>query len=120
MSKNNQQKKETAQPAEPQKAPEAAPLTAQTPPIQDAAEPDKQAATTMKIKPDTKARLEDLKGVMKLTDLDAVVGRLIDTLPKRLSTEDQVHLVLPVSKYRWLMAHQDTCDCRTCLNEAKV
>lgn len=83
-------------------------------------EPERQIPTTMKIKPETKGRLENLKEVFKLSDLDAVVNQLIDTLPKRLSTEQEVHLVMPASKYRWLMAHQDTCDCRACLNDAKV
>jgi len=91
-----------------------------TTPIEEAVEQDKQTATTMKIKLDTKTRLEELKEVFKAPDLDAVVGRLIETLPKRLSTEEQVHLVMPATKYRWLMAHQDTCDCRVCLNDAKV
>ena len=91
-----------------------------TTPIEQAIEQDKATPTTMKVKPDTKAQLEELKSVFKLPDLDAVVGRLIDTLPKRLSTETEVHLIMPASKYRWLMAHQDTCDCRTCLNDAKV
>lgn len=81
---------------------------------------DQQAATTMKVKPETKSRLEVLKDVMKADSLDGVVCRLIDSLPAKLSTEQEVVLKMPVSKYRWLLAHQDSCDCRACLNEARA
>lgn len=118
MSNPNQQNRKQASPAE--QPPGTVPDIQRTTPLEQAVEQDRQAPMTMKIKPDTKTRLEDLKDVFKVPDLDAVVGRLIDTLPKRLSTEEEIHLVLPVSKYRWLMAHQDTCDCRNCLNDAKV
>lgn len=127
MSKTKQKNGEKqVSPAEKPAAPAPVPAVTtpapvqRTTPLDEAIEQDKATPTTMKIKPDTKGRLEELKTVMKLPDLDAVVGRLIDTLPKRLSTEQEIHLVMPVSKYRWLMAHQDTCDCRNCLNEAKV
>lgn len=116
MSKNHQQK-------EPVKQTEqlAAVYEVQTTnPLDVAIEQDRQAPTTMKIKPDTKSRLEDLKEIFNLTDLDSVVNRLIEVLPKKLSTETEVHLVMTKSKYTWLMAKQDTCDCRTCLNESKV
>lgn len=122
MSKNNPPKTKQVQPAEhpPAVTPAAPAEIRTTTPIEEAIEQDKATPTTMKVKPDTKARLEELKGVFKLPDLDAVVGRLIDTLPKRLSTETEVHLVMTKSKYTWLMAKQDTCDCRTCLNDSRV
>lgn len=121
MSKKPEQKKQEQQKTPAEQPPAVTdPGIQRTTPIEQAAEQDRQAPTTMKIKPDTKARLDILKGVMKIDDYDAVVCRLIDNLPTRLSTEEEVHLVLPVSKYRWLMAHQDSCDCRTCLNNAKV
>ena len=77
------------------------------------------APTTIKVKPETKGKLDTLKEMFK-TDYDGTVARLIETMPKHLSNDEEVHLVMPVSKYRWLMAHQDSCDCRTCLNDAKV
>ncbi|MFA5415479.1 MAG: hypothetical protein WC295_08295 [Methanoregula sp.] len=100
MSKNNQQNREQEPPSEPQ--------------------PDQNPATTIKLKATTKSRLELLKGIMKIDDFDAVVCRLIDNLPAKLSTETEVHLVMTKSKYTWLMAKQDTCDCRTCLNDSRV
>lgn len=109
MSKNHQQKEPVKQTEQPAAAP-----------IADAAEQDKQVPMTMKIKPDTKSRLEELKDIFKVSDLDAVVNRLIEVLPQKMSTETEVHLVMTKSKYTWLLAKQDTCDCRTCLNDAKV
>jgi hypothetical protein len=76
--------------------------------------------TTIKLKGLTKSRLDALKGIMKIDDYDGVVNRLIDNLPAKLSTETEVHLVMTKSKYTWLMAKQDTCDCRTCLNDSRV
>lgn len=122
MSRRNPPQNEQVKPVEqpPAETPAAPAEIQKTTPIEEAIEQDKATPTTMKVKPDTKARLEELKGIFKVPDLDAVVGRLIDTLPKRLSTETEVHLVMSKSKYTWLMAKQDTCDCRTCLNDSRV
>jgi hypothetical protein len=86
--------------------------------IQD--QEQQQAATTIKLKQATKSRLEILKGLLNQPDYDGVVTRLIDILPAKISTEQEIHLIMPISKYRWLMAHQDTCDCRNCLNDSRV
>ena len=111
MSKNHQQKEPVKQMEQPAAAP-----------IADAAEQDKQAPMTMKIKPDTKSRLEELKDIFKASDLDAVVNRLIEVLPQKMSTEQEIHLIMPVSKYRWLISkcYQHDCDCRNCLNDSRV
>lgn len=103
MSKNNQQTRKPEPPAEHNQPAEPA-----DPP------------TTIRIKAATKSRLDLLKEIMKTEDFDALVNRLIDNLPSRLSTEAEVHLVMPASKYRWLLAKQDTCDCRNCLNDSRV
>jgi hypothetical protein len=108
MSKNNQQTKNTVQPA------------AQPPASVPADQPEPVSPTTIKLKGLTKSRLDALKGIMKIDDYDGVVNRLIDNLPAKLSTETEVHLVMTKSKYTWLMAKQDTCDCRTCLNDSRV
>lgn len=117
MSKPNQQKGQQVKPADKSTTAPTAPAE----PVQGTDEQDKQTPTTMKIKPDTKSRLEGFKEIFNLTDLDAVVNRLIDIVPKKLmSTEETVHLVMTRSKYRWLVAKQNSCDCRTCLDESKV
>jgi hypothetical protein len=108
MSKNNQQNGKQVQPA--------AQSTASVP----ADPPEPVSPTTIKLKGLTKSRLDALKGIMKIDDYDGVVNRLIDNLPAKLSTETEVHLVMTKSKYTWLMAKQDTCDCRTCLNDSRV
>jgi hypothetical protein len=82
--------------------------------------PDEQAPTTIKLKPETKGRLEILKGMLGQPDYDSTVSRLIDMIPQKLSTEQEVHLVMTQSKFMWLRAHQDNCDCRRFLDEAKV
>jgi hypothetical protein len=110
MSKNNQQNGKQVQPA-------AQPPATVSVPVEQL---EPAAPTTIKLKAATKARLETLKGIMKIDDFDAVVTRLIDNLPAKLSTETEVHLVMTKSKYTWLMAKQDTCDCRTCLNDSRV
>jgi hypothetical protein len=78
------------------------------------------APTTIKLKVETKGRLEILKGMLGLDDYDATVSKLIDTIPQKLSTEQEVHLVMTQSKFIWLRGHQDNCDCRQFLDEAKV
>jgi hypothetical protein len=110
MSKNNQQNGKQVQPA-------AQPAPASVP---ESAPQEPSASTTIKLKGPTKTRLDTLKEVMKVGDYDAVVNRLIDNLPAKLSTEQEIHLVMSKSKYTWLMAKQDTCDCRTCLNDSRV
>jgi hypothetical protein len=111
MSKNNQQNGKQVQPAAQSVAPA---------PVSESAPQEPAAPTTIKLKGPTKTRLDTLKEVMKAGDYDAVVNRLIDSLPAKLSTEQEVHLVMSKSKYTWLMAKQDTCDCRTCLNDSRV
>jgi hypothetical protein len=112
MSKNNQQNGKQVHPAAQSTAPASVPAA-------DAPQ-EPAAPTTIKLKGPTKTRLDTLKEVMKVGDYDAVVNRLIDNLPAKLSTETEVHLVMTKSKYTWLMAKQDTCDCRTCLNDSRV
>ena len=81
---------------------------------------EQRTTTTIQISMENKGRLEILKGMLDIGDFDGVVTRLIDALPQKLSTEQEIHLVMPVSKFRWLLAHQDSCDCRAALNDAKV
>ena len=77
-----------------------------------------RTTTTVQVRIETKGRLESLKEVMRVDDFDGVIQRLINTIPERLSTEEEKHLVMTASKYRWLMAKQDSCDCRQALADA--
>jgi hypothetical protein len=84
-------------------------------------EPDGQReTTTIQIRNETKAKLEMLKGMLNQPDYNSTLTRIIDLVPQQLSNDEIVHLQMPASKYRWLMAHQNTCDCRKYLNDAKV
>ena len=76
-----------------------------------------KATTTVQVRVETKGRLESLKEMFRQPDYDSTITRLIDNIPEKLSTEQEVHLIMPASKYRWLLAKQDTCDCRACLKE---
>ena len=73
---------------------------------------EEQAATTIKIRPETKAKLDELKEMLKVPDYNTTVARLIELIPERLSTEQTITLVIPAGKYRWLLSHQDSCDTR--------
>jgi hypothetical protein len=81
---------------------------------------DRRTTTTVQVSTANRARLDTLQKVMNVPDLNMVVTRLIDGVGKKLSTEEEVHLVLPASRYRWLLVHQDKDDCRNCLNDARV
>jgi hypothetical protein len=84
-------------------------------------EPDGQReTTTIQIRNETKAKLEMLKGMLNQPDYNSTLARIIDLVPQQLSSDEVIHLKMPASKYRWLMAHQNTCDCRQYLNDAKV
>jgi hypothetical protein len=96
----------------------------QEPPAEQAAanptaatEPER-TTSTVQVRIETKGRMEILKGMLNLQDFDAVITRLIDNLPEKLSTEEEKHLVMTSSKYRWLMEQQHSCDCRNFLQEA--
>jgi len=89
------------------------------PMIQAPAE-EPRTTTTIQVSTENKGRLEILKGMLNMPDYNSTIGRIIDIIPQKLSTEQEVHLIMPVSRFRWLLAHQDSCDCRTALNDAKV
>lgn len=86
-------------------------------PVQQA-EQDQRATTTVQVKTETKGKLEILKGMLNQPDYDSTIARLIDTIPEKLSSEEEIHLIMPVGKYRWLLSHQDQCDCRKFLADA--
>lgn len=77
-----------------------------------------KTTTTIQVKVETKGKLEMLKGMLSQPDYDGTISRLIDTIPAKLSTEETIVLEMPKSKYRWLLSHQDSCDCRTFLRDA--
>lgn len=79
---------------------------------------EEQTATTIKIKPETKAKLDEIKEMLKVPDYNTAVARLIEFIPERLSTEQTITLVIPASKYRWLLSHQDSCDTRRLLADS--
>jgi len=79
---------------------------------------EEQAATTIKIRPETKAKLDELKEMLKVPDYNTTVARLIELIPERLSTEQTITLVIPAGKYRWLVSHQDSCDTRRLLADS--
>ena len=79
-----------------------------------------RTTTTIQVSTENKGRLEILKGMLNQPDYNSTLSRIIDIIPQTLSTEQEIHLVMPVSRFRWLLAHQDSCDCRQALNDAKV
>ena len=79
-----------------------------------------RTTTTIQVSTKNKDRLEILKGMLNQPDYNSTLSRIIAIIPEKLSTEQEVHLVMPVSRFRWLIAHQDSCDCRAALNDAKV
>ena len=79
-----------------------------------------RTTTTIQVNTENKGRLEILKGMLNQPDYNSTLSRIIDIIPQTLSTEQEIHLVMPVSRFRWLLAHQDSCDCRQALNDAKV
>jgi|WetSurMetagenome_2_1015567.scaffolds.fasta_scaffold578240_2 hypothetical protein len=109
---------ETLTPPVPQPAPDTG--VRRTTGLNEAIRQDRRTTTTVQVSTVTRARLDTLQTVMNVPDINAVITRLIDVVPKKLSTEDEIHLVLPASRYRWLLVHQDKDDCRNCLNDARV
>lgn len=95
---------------EPQKTAEAETTPAEEP----------RTTTTIQVSTENKGRLEILKGMLNMPDYNSTISRIIAIIPQKLSTEEEIHLVMPVSRFRWLIAHQDSCDCRNALNDAKV
>lgn len=114
--KKQQNGTETAKQPEP--APESTQMRTVAPSADPQPEPD--SPTTIKVKPETKAKLDILKGMLNQPDYNSVLARIIELVPQQLSNEKVVHLKMPISRYRWLMAKQDSCDCRNALNDAKV
>jgi hypothetical protein len=112
--------KATAQQAPP--GPQPAPGTGirKTTELGEAIAQDRRTTTTVQVSTANRARLDTLQKVMNVPDLNSVITRLIDVVPKKLSTEEEVHLVLTASRYRWLLVHQDKDDCRNCLNDARA
>jgi hypothetical protein len=68
------------------------------------------AATTIKVKPDTKDRLKSLKEMFGCEDYDATVSRLIDFIPEKLSTDEQVTIVMTMQKFNWVKSRQSCSD----------
>jgi len=79
-----------------------------------------RTTTTIQVSTENKGRLEILKGMLNQPDYNSTISRIIDIIPQKLSTEQEVHLVMTQSKFIWLRGHQDNCDCRRFLDEAKV
>ena len=71
-----------------------------------------RATSTIQVSIETKGRLDVLKDILNQPDYNSTVSRIIDIIPEKLSTEEEIHLIMPVGKYRWLLSHQDHCDCR--------
>ena len=88
--------------------------------VQAPADEQQRTTTTIQVSTENKGRLEILKGMLNQPDYNSTISRIIDIIPQTLSTEQEIHLVMPVSRFRWLLAHQDSCDCRDALNDAKV
>ena len=75
---------------------------------------EEQAATTIKIRPETKARLDILKGMLNLPDYNSTISKIIEIIPEKLSTDNEIVLKMTRQKYNWFMKRfQRDCDLRT-------
>jgi hypothetical protein len=75
--------------------------------------------TTIKIARATKDRLTGLKEQLNIADYESVVAHLIETHQPK-SDDATVCLEMNSSKYRWLLAQQNKCDCRKLLERSKT
>lgn len=101
-SKPTNQKKQVSQETT-QPAPDTAPVT---------------APTTIKVYPDVKAKLDELGAMLKTPDYNTTVSRLIEFIPDRLSTNEEVHLIIPAHKFAWLKAKQCCSDATALLTRS--
>lgn len=115
--RNQVQQKTTAAPAAPQapvapvhEEPQPAEVR-KTTPIDEAIERDLQEKTTVQVRGDTRKKLDDLKNDLDQPDVNGVISVLIDSYPGKVSTDDEVTLVMPRRRLDWLMAWQRNSDC---------
>jgi light-regulated signal transduction histidine kinase (bacteriophytochrome) len=90
-----------------------------TTPLDQAIEQDRRMNTTIRVSSENRARLDILQKAMNATDLNNVITRLINAADEQNHPAGEVHLVMPETRFRWLLVHQDKDDCRNALNDAR-
>ena len=76
--------------------------------------------TTIALSAETKAMLTSIRDEMGLPDYDSAIRHTLNQNPTKRSTDANIYLMMPASRFRWLRAGQSNIDHSNCLRDSVI